>query len=174
MPKDHPLVDPVLVRFNLWDRDRDGRITGADFEAEGRRILRAFGESEHSPRGAAVMNGYRDFWKHLNVRAGATGTLTLEQFMRVGGEIVSEGPAAWAAAVRPHITATVQICDTDGDGKINQDEFTKWLRAVGADVDPAENFRRLDTDNDGYLTVDELCSAVESYSEGRLDIPLLG
>lgn len=169
-----PIRDRLSARFDLWDRDGNGQLEHGDFEAEGRRIVKAFGESETSPRGHAVMTGYGDIWNHFAAKAGSTSTVSREQFERVGADIIAGGAAEWAAVVRPHITAMVQLCDTDGDGQINQAEFTKWLKAVGVEADAADTFRQIDADGDGYLSIDELCSAVHAYAEGKLDVSLLG
>ncbi|MGW6424101.1 EF-hand domain-containing protein [Nocardia sp. NPDC055053] len=169
-----PVQDRLSARFNLWDTDHNGQLERSDFEAEGRRVLQAFGETENSPRGHAVMNGYNDLWNYLADKAGGTRSISRDQFERVGADIVAGGAAQWAAVVRPHITAMVQLCDTDGDGQITRAEFAKWLHAVGADTDAADTFNQIDADGDGYLSIDELSAAVEAYSEGRLNASLLG
>lgn len=87
------------------------------------------------------MAGYEGLWQFTSTKAGGKNALTREQFEQIGADIMNGGGDGWAAAVRPHITAMVQLCDTNGDG---------------------------------HLSVDELCTAVRAYDEGTLDVALLG
>lgn len=164
----------LIQRFDLWDGDGNGRLDRGDFEAEARNVLKAFGEPADSPRGREVMTTYIDLWNYIADKSGSTEEVTRERFAEVGEEIIGrDATTGWAAVVRPHIAAMAQLCDADDDGRIDQGEFAKWLRAVGAEGAPVDAFRQIDSDNDGYLTIDELCTAVAAHSEGRLEVSLL-
>ncbi|MDV5145430.1 EF-hand domain-containing protein [Streptomyces sp. SBC-4] len=164
----------LTERFDLWDNDGNGILERSDFEAEARKVLHAFGEPESTPRGSVVVSTYVGLWNHIAEKAGSTRGVSREQFEEIGEDIIGQGAAGWAAVVRPHIAAVAQLCDTDGDGQISQAEFAKWLRAVGSESDPADAFKQIDTDNDGYLSLDELNAAVQAYAEGKLNVSLLG
>lgn len=164
-------------RFRLWDVDHDGRIERSDFEAEAQRIVKAFGETPDSPRGAGVMNAYLNMYDFL-ARAAGVGEegLSLEQFCDVvNREMIQQGNSGFARVLRPTIRAIVDLCDVTGDGAINPKEFRAWIKAIGGDAgDADESFRRIDTNGNGTLSVDELVEAVRQYHYGQSDTSLLG
>lgn len=165
-------------RFDLWDVNGDGTIDKSDWEAEARRILRGFGEPEDSPKANALMKAYLGMWDYLSTKAGvgSNGALTPDQFRQVADEhILKDSGAGFGRAVQPTITSILKLADTDGDGEVNQQEFRRWIQAIGADPSVAdESFRRIDTDGSGQLSVHELVQAVKDYHLGNLDFSLLG
>ncbi|KIH98264.1 signal transduction protein [Streptomonospora alba] len=161
-------------RFVHWDNNGDGTIDRSDFEAEAREIMRNLGEDETSPRGRAVYDAYTQMWDFLASKAGRS-SLNSDEFAAVAeAEIISQGDAGFSRVLRPTIRAIVDLLDTDGDGRISPDEFKRWLDAVGVAADPGDIFGRIDTNGNGYLSVDELMAAVRDYHLGRSDVPLLG
>jgi len=168
----------ITQRFKLYDVDRDNAIERSDLEAEAQRIVQAFGESQDSPRGRAVTEAYRGLWEFMAEKTGvgSNGSINLDQFTTfVQQQIIGPGAAGFARVLRPTVSAMVDLADTDGDHQVNPPEFSRWLNAIGVDRSVAEDvFRRLDTNNDGYLSTDELVDAVRDYHEGRLDVPMLG
>lgn len=165
-------------RFELWDSNGDGSIDKSDYETEARRILQSFGEQENSPKGRALMSAYLGMWDKLATKAkvGPQGQVSLDQFMRVSEqELVEGGDAGFDRNLRPTIEAIVDICDTDGDGEVNQQEFKRWMRAAGVDERQADQaFAQVDANANGHLTVEELVDAVRLYHQGKSEVNLLG
>ncbi|MFI9815092.1 EF-hand domain-containing protein [Saccharothrix variisporea] len=162
-------------RFDKWDVDGNGVIERSDLEAEGHRILKAFGETPSSPQGRAVIDSFVGTFDYLAQKAG-TQSLDRETFLRViEKEVFQGGDAGFARVVRPMIQSILNVCDTDGDGEINPSEFARWVGAVGVDPSTAKAaFSQVDTNGNGSLTVDELVNAVKAYHFGTLDAELLG
>jgi Ca2+-binding EF-hand superfamily protein len=103
------------------------------------------------------------------------GSISPEQFKQMSTELMLDrGDTGFAQLLRPCIRAVADICDEDGDGQIDPDEFARWIRAIGVENDPQELFRRLDKNGDGLLSTEELVAAVRDYHSGDLDVPLLG
>jgi Ca2+-binding EF-hand superfamily protein len=169
--------DRLEQRFALWDANHDGKIDQSDYDAEALRIVKAFGEPEASPKAQAVLKAYRGMWTYAAKQQGIApdGALTSEQFMKLSSQaVIDGGDKGFSQVVRPSIQAVADLCDEDGDGQVDPDEFARWISAIGVDADAHDLFRRLDSDNSGVLSVDELVQAVRDYHEGRLDVPLLG
>lgn len=170
--------DRIKQRFQLWDSNGNGRIERSDFETEATRLVKAFGETTQSAKGRAVMDAYLGMYDQLSSKAGpsAKDGITEEQFTSVIESLVfQQGDAGFSRVVRPTITAIVGLCDTDNDGQVSPAEFKTWLKVIGVDRSKAETaFQQIDTDSDGYLSVDELINAVRDFHFGKLDVPLLG
>lgn len=63
-------LDRIKTRFDSWDVNGDGRIDRADFDAESKRILRAFGEAPGSPRSRVLSDAYLGMWNFFAGKAG--------------------------------------------------------------------------------------------------------
>jgi Ca2+-binding EF-hand superfamily protein len=172
------VLERLGQRFAKWDVNGDGVIDRPDFEAEARRILRAFNEKENTPKGLQVIAGFTGMFEYLAEKAGqgSHGRLTPEQFATVAvQEVIDRGDAGFATVVRPAIQAVLSLADTDGDGQISPSEFRTWMKAIGvSESDAAESFKTIDVNGDGHLSIDELIIAVKQYHNGELDVPLLG
>ncbi|MFJ9854846.1 EF-hand domain-containing protein [Streptomyces sp. NPDC101150] len=158
------LRDKYAHRFHTRDVDRDGYVSGEDFAERTRRVARAMGESAHSPRSEAAVAGTLATWAQTARLAGAEpdASLSREQFIDAYARAYAEGKVA--EMVRPSIEGHVALVDQDGDGMVDEEEFVRGQEAVGMDKETArEAFKRLDTDGNGRLTVDEWTRAVVSY-----------
>lgn len=170
--------DRLKKRFEKWDVNGNGKIEKSDFEGEATRIIGAFGEDPASPQARAVRDSFVAMYEYLASKAGAgpNGSLSEKQFAEViEAQIFQEGDAGFDRVVRPTIAAIVGMCDTDGDGEVNQKEFAKWLDAIGVEPSAAAPaFSAIDVNGNGKLTVDELVHAVRDYHLGKIDVSLLG
>ncbi|WP_234307496.1 MULTISPECIES: EF-hand domain-containing protein [unclassified Streptomyces] len=164
-------------RFELWDRDGDGRIDRGDWEHEARRILASFDESPTSDKGRALLDAYVGMWNYLagHAQLGPNGSLDRQKFQDLADrQILARGRSGFDEVVRPTITSILNLCDKDGDGQVSPKEFKLWIKATGADESTADTaFRAIDANNDGQLSVEELVQAVHKYHAGELDVALL-
>jgi Ca2+-binding EF-hand superfamily protein len=70
--------------------------------------------------------------------------------------------------IRPIADAIISIADTESDGKITPDNFTRAMSSAYGIPEPEcrAAFTALDKDTNGYLTRDELQNAAEQYFLG--------
>lgn len=61
----------------------------------------------------------------------------------------------------------VEKADSDGDGKLSQDDLTSFLSRSNSKADPAELFKSIDTDQDGSITESELTQVFEQFRPRR-------
>lgn len=164
-------------RFAGWDLDGDGRLQRSDFEREACRIAETLGRSVDCPAALNLRNAFLGMFDHLRQEAGGSAgdSLTEGQFARVAEDLVFEqGEAALDRVLAPMVQGIIGLCDANADGKINAEEFTRWLTALGQDRPQARAaFGRIDRNGAGALSMEELLAAVRGYHLGRLDVDLL-
>jgi len=152
--------------FGAMDADHDGFLTEADFRALTTRWLDVRGTDAGTPEGerlAAIMMGW---WSTLDAAAGRGGQVSLDQVLRVvdelpkmpdavtgtasamfeavdenGDGVISAAEyhrliAAWNGVDTPTEDAFA-LLDTDGDGRLSRDEFTRHWFEFWAGDDPA-------------------------------------
>lgn len=165
MPDTALLARKIDRAFGYLDADGDGRIETEDVVALGDRLLSAFGVTQASPKGQAVLSSFGLFWTTLlgEMDTDSDGMIAPAEYRAGMTAAFVDGPH-FERAFRPAAEAVAQLCDTDGDGRVGRDEFRRMHEAFGAapeDTDAA--FRKLDTSGDGTLTVDELVAAARDF-----------
>ncbi|MFC6066627.1 EF-hand domain-containing protein [Streptomyces ochraceiscleroticus] len=163
-------------RFELWDKNNDGRIERSDWQGEVERLLRAFNETANSPKGKALSSAYMGMWDNLAAQAGVKSgdSVDFEQFKNAAAkQLLDQGKSGFDKGLRPTIKAILDLADTDGDGQVSREEFRTWIKVAGGEESKAdEAFQRIDTDNSGQLSVEELIEAVRKFHSGELDVSL--
>jgi Ca2+-binding EF-hand superfamily protein len=170
----HPLLRSKLtLRFTLFDADRDGYVDANDFTEQARRMLMAAGIAADAPQAHRLHEEYERGWDRLCRQVGRDrdARLAVEEFIDAWNAVVeAEG---FDQVMLPIIDNIMELMDTDGDDKLGQQEFTRWLTAYQVDEpDAVEAFRRLDRDGTGRIDRTELTAAfVEFYTGTDPDAP---
>jgi Ca2+-binding EF-hand superfamily protein len=143
------------TRFKALDRDKDGRISRAEFDAAGERTWAGYEKAQNATREEAAATN-RDPLK-MPTSHTANGMLELYDANKDGVVDRAEFDAARAA--------TFAATDTDGDGSLSQAEYTaefthrldQQRAKVRADAErqAGVRFGALDTDKDGRMTFAE-------------------
>jgi Ca2+-binding EF-hand superfamily protein len=169
--------DRLKQRFEKWDADGNGALERSDFEREAAAIVKNFGTDLKSPAGQGLHKAFNDLFDYQARQAGVppNGPISLSQFITVNEDLMRQGESNFDRMIRPIVKALIDLCDDNHDGKINQAEYAKWLKAVGVDASTVRStFAQIDTDSDGELSLSELLAAVRKFHFGKLDVPLLG
>jgi Ca2+-binding EF-hand superfamily protein len=152
--------------FGAMDTDGDGFLTETDFRALTARWLDLRGTDASTPAGqqlAAVMMGW---WGTLDKAAGGGGRVSLDQVLQVVDELPAtpgavtgtaeamfeavdeNGDGAISAVEYERLIAAwngvgtpsgdvFALLDSDGDGRLSRDEFTRHWFEFWAGDDPA-------------------------------------
>jgi alpha-beta hydrolase superfamily lysophospholipase len=164
-------LDVPAVRFDLADRTGDGRLARDDYDAFALRLVRSLGHPPHSPRAAAVRDGYRRLWNAVRTAADADGdgSVSVGEYRAwAAKESAGEGDrGGFGTAIRPLAEAVIALVDGDGDRVLDRAELTGLLTACRLGPDEAEaTCRRLDADGDGRVSADEIVAAVRDCCIG--------
>lgn len=155
--------------FDLLDEDENGIVDIGDFELRAERLADARGITDERARDG-LKKRVLTWWEHLCTLAD------VDDDDRVSREEWETYWEALQASVNQADTpnnetiqsleraarGTFQAMDTSNSGHITEEEYAEWLEAWGVD-ESATAFERLDRDNDGYLTDNDLIKAVKEF-----------
>lgn len=154
--------------FDLIDEDDNGLIQADDFELRAERMAEARNVTEADAR-AALRERVMAWWEHLCSIADfddddrvtreewETYWHSLKAAINQGGTTETKTLESLERAAR----GTFHAINT-GDGPITADDYAEWLAAWGV-ADDGEAFRRLDRDDTGALSEENLIEAVKEF-----------
>ena len=150
--------------FVVHDLNRDGALERSDYVDYANRLASEGGHRPGSAKYEELMSRFLGFWEMLRQAADRNhdNRVTMREWQALFDQLLSSPKAA--ENLRPIGEAVFTILDRKGDGNVTLDEY-KWLYTSGA-LDPkhaAESFKRLDTNQDGRLTVAELLAHLNEF-----------
>ncbi|MFE6847675.1 EF-hand domain-containing protein [Streptomyces sp. NPDC057686] len=154
-------------RFTLFDGDGDGRVTKADYDQLAQRLAQAAGHGNDTPAARKLAAEYEAGWARMSghLGRGQDAELDEEEFVEAWYAVSRE--IGFDTAILPIVDEVITAMDTNGDGHLQPAEFTRWLAAYGVPGDAAASaFNRLDRDQDGRISRDELAEAFHEYFTG--------
>ncbi|WP_330181538.1 patatin-like phospholipase family protein [Nocardia sp. NBC_01503] len=157
--------DKLARFFDLFDHDGDQRVSSAEYTAAADRICVAFACPPESATGTRLHTAIAEFWAGLCREAGTDprGQLNRDQYVDALARLTTN-PADYDKHVLPAIAAILAAADHDRDAVLNVDELHHLLTALGVDTSGIHAVSlRLDTNNDGVLSLDELDEAFADY-----------
>lgn len=122
--------------FETMDKNHDGKITLAELTAG----VEEFGIPVRGDKIKAI------FEKN---DANKNGTLDLPEFQAAMADMMASNPKAAA------LMKAFKDMDKDANGTLDLKELTQAMKQVGADVDAAEMFKKIDVNGDGKITIKE-------------------
>ena len=165
MTTHHVHTKKIDIRFKRFDIDGDGVLTPNDYEGLAQRLLDAYGVPADEPKGKAVLDGYRGLWE-LHAREMDTnhdGYITPEEFhSAIASHVI--GNNGVEETVVPLMRAILDLCDKEGSGSLDRDEFTSLMAVFGvSDAHSLETFAKLDREGDGTISFDEFVEAGREF-----------
>lgn len=163
------MTSEILVRrydkiFSLYDSDGNGYVEDADIRRMQGQVLAAFGEATTSGPGAEVARLWDDLWRALltSMDRVADGRISREEWQEGFAQLAGD-EASYNGVLTPLATAVFRLMDTDGDGKVGLAEWRSFQEGLGNEGAADASFQLMDTNRNGYLTVEELVDAVREY-----------
>jgi Ca2+-binding EF-hand superfamily protein len=78
--------------------------------------------------------------------------------------LLSGGPIDYGSVMRPLAKATLELCNTDGDGQISREELRRVQRSLRMNpTDQDLAFTALDRDGDGLISLEELVQGIDEF-----------
>ncbi|GGM32657.1 calcium-binding protein [Longimycelium tulufanense] len=157
------------LRFDRLDADGDGYIEEGDYVLAARRIAGAMGR-KGSFEAQLAEGRLRLVWRSLRqLDSNDDERISREEFVTA----VARDMDGIAAAVRSTAEAVFDLCDIDGDGRLNRDEFGKMMNGfLVPDEGVTEGFEHLDVDEDGWVTRGEFVQgAIDLYCSADPSAP---
>jgi Ca2+-binding EF-hand superfamily protein len=154
--------------FDLIDEDDNGFIEVHDFEMRAERLAEARGLTDADAR-EALRDRVMTWWEHLcaiadfddDARVTREEWETYWESIQAGVNQGGDGDNKTLQSLVRAARGTFEAINTD-DGPITEEEYVEWLAAWGvAESDAA--FDRLDRDDSGALTEENLVEAVKEF-----------
>jgi len=139
--------------FNATDTDGDGLITQRDYELRAERWAEVGQLNEQQTKRVKDLfqKAYRD---DVDIEGGP---VTFEQFFETSKKFSKAYFQERGELLYPSF---FPVIDTDGDGLIDEREFTLSFKVIGLkEQDAKEAFQHLDTNQDGKIDKNEFCQA---------------
>ncbi len=163
----------LIGLFRMNDLDRDGRISGEDFDRVTNNYAVVYGEEPGSPNHQELVSRYREQWTQLQAfDADGDGVVGLDEYL-AGMEAWLADREAWEASIDATIAAFYRVVDRDKDGRIDAEELVLNWRAHGLEEKEARAvFSKLDRDGDGKISKDEMVTnLIEAMYAEEPDAP---
>lgn len=126
-----------------------------------------FGHGPESPARQRLVEISLGLWDHLRTVADldANGRISLAEYKAAFAAGLLETPESFDRGYVPYINAVIEIADQDRDGKLTVTDQIRWMGSLMhvPEQHAAEGFRRVDKDNDGFITTSELVEAIRGY-----------
>jgi Ca2+-binding EF-hand superfamily protein len=150
---------PTRRVFAMMDADGDSVISAHDYLSRIERVVKATGRTEDDPLVATARAEGLKAWGVMD--ANADGRLTFDEYDAwVDGDKFDN-------VCRFALGALFDLVDTDGDGALDQTEFTTLRIALNNPPGNAKAaFDALDSDGDGRIARDAYLAAIRAYVVG--------
>ena len=157
--------DKLRDRFTTFDQDGDGYVTEADFEGMARRITASFDLAGSADKSRNLVAAARRYFHGLADIADGDhdGRITEDEFVRSAGQRLRGNPDGFDRIIRPWAEAVIAVADVDDDGRVDIAEWERMLQAMGASRMARRRAEEMDTDGDGFVSLDEVLEVARRF-----------
>ena len=150
--------------FDILDRNQDGVLSPEDFQRTADMIVKLRDLKWPDPVYEELNFFWSGFSNRLQVWAdrNGDGKITYEEWIWYLEQMLYQFEAYYVK--RALIKVTLEAMDFSQDNKVSMEEFSQFYQLYNIDQTEAKQiFTRLDLDQDGYLTKDELTQSFEEF-----------
>jgi EF-hand domain pair len=173
----HAELSPVQAQklttlFRHYDRDGDGQITLADYRGVATRFAASMGWSTDGERATQLVERRSAAFQKLRSLAGAEAdSISLEGFLTGYARQIKLAQGGAVPELKLECPELLSVLEREQFAVLTLSEYKAFLvDAMGADVDCAAAFQRLDRDDDGALILSDLeALALEFLTSGNAD-----
>lgn len=162
-----PFLDRKLARrFRTYDTDGTGYLDRSDFAGAATRMSDEFGLAMDDPARERLIDLCVGMWDHLLAAdSDGDGRVTEAEYKSAFARGLLETEESFDAGYVPFLEAIMDVADTDGDGRLTVEDHIRWTGSLMnlPEADAREVHHRLDSDGDGFITTDDLLSAIRAY-----------
>ncbi|MDY7015768.1 MAG: EF-hand domain-containing protein [Cyanobacteriota bacterium] len=151
--------------FCMYDNNCGGFLEYQDFQNVLSKLARLRNWSSRSSKYLILENTLKARWKKLEQAADTSHNkqVNLEEWLNYYDEILSDGQK-YNEQVRALVEVLFEAFDRDGDGKINQQEWSELLGVYNiSPVYVSSIFPKIDINSDGVLTKEELLELIRDF-----------
>jgi Ca2+-binding EF-hand superfamily protein len=162
-PTDLQLRKLVKV-FASFDTDADGVIDVLDFTGMAQVYCEAYDIAPRSPSWRKIHQCAQVMWRAVEQRTGSLNPaqLTRQEWVSWMGSHEYDDYVTQAAI--PFSLMAFRLADADDDGRCDVDQMMAAQRRSGMSEDEIRrSFDLLDTDGDGYVSIEDFAQALEEF-----------
>ncbi|MFD3682030.1 EF-hand domain-containing protein [Streptomyces sp. NPDC058613] len=154
-------------RFELFDENKDGLVSKADYDRLADRLAVAADSGPDSELARKLRREYDQGWQRMCEELGCEAGASMNEEDFVATWHAVQQRYGFTTSIQPIVDTVITSMDRDGNGAVDVGEFTRWIGAYG--VDPASAraaFDRLDRNGDERIGRAELTRAFKEYFLG--------
>lgn len=155
-----------MIRFfNIYDGNRDGEVSKADFELPVKAGAAFLGYAEGTTQFEEMYRRSMGWWSYIRDQNGKADddVIVLDEFL-TAMDALANNRATLNNIVMDHAKFTIELWDRDEDGLMSEEEYVAAHTAYNTAEEAArEAFNHLDRNSDGHLSYEEIIQAVEEY-----------
>jgi Ca2+-binding EF-hand superfamily protein len=158
--------------FHSFDVDKNGFIEASDFSQIANELAAKRGIDADTKERVNFVGMLMMWWEQIRLSADTNndGRVSFEEFSQFwSGFLANVGVESFSGSseglnmLKSSASLTFDILDGDRDGYVTFPEYSDWLTCWKNNVDPREAFLRLDIDNDGKLTRQDIVGLVKDF-----------
>ncbi|HVK67858.1 MAG TPA: hypothetical protein VM694_25535 [Polyangium sp.] len=161
------LARRLARRFRAHDHDGNGYLQRRDFEVSAVRMAEEFGHGPESPARQRLVELSLGLWEHMRKVADfdADERISLAEYKAAFAAGMLETAETFDQAYVPYVNAVMDVVDLDRDGKLTVSDEVRWMGTLMNVPEQVSRdaFRRIDKDNDGFITVHDLVETIRGY-----------